>query len=151
MKQVNIFLLLRFVVAGVFLVSGTEKLLSPSENFLYVIENYQVLPWPVVQRLVAVVFPWLELILGAFLLLGLWTRVTLWGVGLMTGTFIGVVGQAIVRHLPIESCGCFGELVKVPLTVIVAMDSTILLLVIGMARYLARTTVVSLDQVFRKK
>jgi uncharacterized membrane protein YphA (DoxX/SURF4 family) len=148
-KSLNFFLLFRVVVAGVFIVSGVEKLLSPYENFLYVIQNYEVLPWEFLQRAVALGYPWLELILGVFLLAGLWLRLVLYGIGFMTCSFIGAVGQAILRKLPIESCGCFGELLKVPLPVIILMDSTILLCVILMLRNLSQTHVFSLDRYFK--
>ena len=151
MIRLNVLLLFRLVVSGIFIVSGAEKLLSPMENFLYVIQNYHVLPWPVLERLTALVFPWAELFLGVFLLLGLWTRVSLYGVAVMSGSFIFVVGQAIARKLPIESCGCFGELLKVPLPVIVAMDSTIAACAILMLCNLSLTNAFSLDRVFLKK
>lgn len=150
MKKVNIFLILRVIASGVFIFSGGEKLLSPYENFLYVIQNYQVLPSPALERLVASTFPWIEFFLGVFLFVGLWTRLSLCGVGLMSASFIVVVSQAIFRKLPIESCGCFGELIKAPLPVIVGMDSAILICVILMLRHLARTKMFSLDRYFSR-
>ena len=148
MIKLIFFLLLRGVVAGIFIVSGTEKLLSPYENFLYVIQNYQVLPWPGMERMVAHVFPWIELSLGVFLISGLWIRWVLLGLAASTATFIFIVSQAIIRNLPINSCGCFGDLVKVPLPVILTMDSLILISIFLMSYNRTQILRFSLDQYF---
>ncbi|MFH0753332.1 MAG: MauE/DoxX family redox-associated membrane protein [Candidatus Omnitrophota bacterium] len=118
----NIFVLtLRFTVAIIFIVSGFEKLTSPSENFLYVLQAYQVFP-DFLARIFSVVFPWIELLLGVFLALGLWLRWALIGLGCMSASLILVVGQAIWRKLPIDSCGCFGSLVHLPLHGVIFLD-----------------------------
>lgn len=150
MKNLHPLFFLRLLIAGIFIISGTEKLLTPYENFLYVIQNYRVMPWAWSEELVAQVFPWLELFLGVFLFLGLWTRGALAGVAGMSTTFIIVVGQAIIRALPIHSCGCFGDLVKVPLPVIIAMDTMILAGTVLMLRHETQTRVWSLDAFFEK-
>jgi uncharacterized membrane protein YphA (DoxX/SURF4 family) len=144
-----ILLILRVMVASVFIVSGTEKLLQPSQNFLYVIQGYQIFPWLIVERMVAVVFPWIELFLGVLLMLGLWLRVTLSGLWLCTLTFILLVGQAQIRLLPISSCGCFGDLVKLPLPVVMTFDSDMLLIITLLFSSLAKTSFLSLDRYFQ--
>ena len=114
-------LVLRFVIALIFIISGGEKLISPPENFLYVLQAYAVFPDTLV-RVAAVVFPWIELGVGVFLALGLWLRPTVFVLACMSGSLIMVVAQAIIRKLPIDSCGCFGNLVHLPLRGVIILD-----------------------------
>ena len=85
--------LLRLIIGGVFLFSSLGKLISPYQNFLYVIQAYQLLPsWG--ELLTAQVFPWIELIVGTFVFLGLWTPWALRGALVLFGVLVLVVGQA---------------------------------------------------------
>jgi len=143
----NIAVLFRWLIGLLFIVSGGEKLIGPYQNFLFVVQNYQFLP-PLFEELVARLFPWIELILGIFLLLGLWTRQALFGILLMFGGFMTIVGQAIVRDLPITECGCFGELISFPLPVILTFDSTMFLISLWLSKRLDLTRKISLDQYF---
>jgi putative oxidoreductase len=142
--------ILRIVVGLVFILSGSEKLLQPSENFLYVIRGYDVLPFAALENLVALIFPWVELILGCFLVLGLWLRVTLLGVWLCLMTFLSIVGQAIFRDLAISECGCFGDLVKLPLPTIMTFDSILFLITSFLFFAMTKTRAWSLDQHFQR-
>jgi hypothetical protein len=141
----------RFALGLIFTVSGFEKALSPSENFLYVIQQYQALPGPLA-HLASVVFPWIELFIGIFLILGLWLPVALRLSALMNGTLVLMVGQAILRRLPFGDCGCFGELVHLPLKGVLVLDLAMLAAAIMCLRDLPGTSRCSLDMVyFRKK
>jgi hypothetical protein len=120
----HLLLALRFALATVFLISGWEKAVNPPENFLYVLQAYNVLP-DALARLVSVVFPWVELSLGMSLSLGLWLKASLAGVVCVSGSLLLVVGQAIVRQLPIDDCGCFGNLVHLPLRGVIFLDAAI--------------------------
>jgi hypothetical protein len=111
----------RFCLALVFIVSGFEKLLGPSENFLYVLQAYNVFP-SFLEHLASVVFPWIELVLGVFLMLGLWLRFSLLGIAVVSGALILIVLQAIIRQLPIDNCGCFGDLIHLPLRGVILID-----------------------------
>lgn len=93
--------------------------------------------------------PWLELFVGIFLVLGLWLPWTLKAaMGLFLG-FILVVAQALIRHLPITKCGCFGELISVPLPVILMMDSSLLLITGILLLKKEKTNMLSLDNYFK--
>ena len=135
---------LRILVGMVFVVSGAEKLIWPYQNFLYVIENYHILPG-FLEMLTARTFPWIELFLGIFMVLGLWLDFTLRGVLVMAAVFIMVVSQAIVRQLPVSECGCFGQLISLPLKKIILLDSGILILVFCMIKKFSATSRFSLD------
>ena len=99
---------LRILIGLLFLFSGAEKLINPYQNFLYALQAYQVLPgWAEVA--VARSFPWIELFVGIFCLLGLWCEAALNGALVLFAVFVTVIGQALLRGLDIDQCGCFGR------------------------------------------
>ena len=118
---------LRAVLGAVFLVSGFQKLLSPYQNFAAVIEKFELLKGPSVTVL-AQTLPWAEFVLGVFLVLGLWERLALFGLWAMNVLFLGVLSSALIRKLPIDSCGCFGEAVTLSLPKILAVDAALFFL-----------------------
>ena len=135
---------LRIIIGSIFIFSGLGKLLSPYQNFLYVIQAYQLLPsWGEV--LVAQIFPWIELMVGIFVLLGLWASWSLRGVLVLFGIFVAVVGQALIRGLPLENCGCFGEWVHLKPQTVIIMDSLSLLLIFVLLRNFSYVRKISLD------
>lgn len=141
--------ILRILIGSVFLVSGLGKLLGPYQNFLYVIQAYELLPsWAEV--LTAQVFPWIELIVGVFVLLGLWIPWSLRGALVLFCIFVVVVGQALIRNLPLENCGCFGEWIHLKPQTVIIMDSLSLLLVFLSLRHLPGAKKFSLDSYFEK-
>jgi uncharacterized membrane protein YphA (DoxX/SURF4 family) len=146
----NILLALRFVMALIFVVSGFEKAVSPPENFLYLLQAYDFLPGALV-RPAALVFPWIELAIGVFLTLGLWTRLALTGLLCMSGSLILVVGQAIMRRLPIESCGCFGDLVHLPLRGVIILDMAVFAGALYCSLNIAAVRRFSLDNLFDRQ
>ena len=100
----------RVALGAVFLVSGCLKI-NETFEFLQTLAGYQLLPsgW---EYPVAVVVPRLELLLGLFLIAGLFTRAAALGT-LVTSLGFGIfVGSALVRGLDIE-CGCFAANTKV--------------------------------------
>lgn len=135
------------VLGCIFVVSGLGKLVSPYQNFLYVIQAYQLLPsWA--ETASARLFPWLELFTGIFLLVGLWTSWSARAACVLYAIFLAVVGQALVRNLPLESCGCFGEWVHLKPQVVFVMDGVSLALTLIMLRNPAASKKLSLDSYF---
>lgn len=148
MKTLNIFVALRIFLSLIFLISGIEKVFSPYQNFLYVVQGYQVFP-VVLEEAIARIVPWLELFLGLFLLLGLWLKVSLRATALMYIGFISIVGQALVRKLPLEECGCFGQLITLTPSQIILMDLGFLLLTIIVLKNLQKSLVLSIDNAYQ--
>lgn len=148
-RKINIFVVLRIVIGCLFIISGFEKLISPYQNFLYVIQGYQFLP-DHGEEIVARVMPWVEFFTGIFLLLGFNLAWSLRAAFLFFLTFIIVVSQALIRHLPIDECGCFGELISFPPQGVLIMDSVCLILVAKLHQRLGKTSAMSLDQYFLK-
>ena len=141
------YFILRIIIGSIFIVSGLGKLLGPYQNFLYVIQAYQVLPsWAEV--LTAQIFPWIEFFVGIFVLLGLWTSWSLRGALVLFGVFVVVVGLALIRGLPLESCGCFGEWIHLRLQSVIIIDSASFLLTLLLLYNIPQTRKLSLDSYF---
>lgn len=99
-------LVVRLYLGGVFLAACTHKIAHP-EVFALDVATYQFLPlWSV--NLFAIVVPWLELVAGAALILGLRVRAAaLLVVGMMISFMIAL---AWALHLGLDmSCGCFAS------------------------------------------
>lgn len=112
---------LRVAAGAVFIFSGLVKLLQPYQNFLAVIDRFQIISGaPAVWT--AHALPWMEYLFGVFLVLGLWSRVATAALWLMSTGLIGVILQALARKLPIEDCGCFGEAFSLPLNRVIFID-----------------------------
>lgn len=143
------FAVIRILIGLVLLASGLEKVTSPYQNFQYAIEAYHLLPgWG--EEWTARIFPWLELFAGLFAVLGLWTQAALKAVLLFFAVFILVVGQALLRGLPLDQCGCFGQALHVPPQVIIVFDSACLLLTALLLRNPRKSQQLSLDKYFEK-
>ena len=140
---------MRILVGFVFVISGTEKLLSPYQNFLYAIQGYDLIgpPW---DDLVARFFPWAELIAGVFVILGLWTLWALRCLLFFVTIFLIIVGQAIIRNLPLNECGCFGSLFSFPLPTVILMDSVLWMYIALLIIRIERSSIFSLDEFFIK-
>ncbi len=97
----------RLALGGVFIYSGWLKAVAPAEEFAYAIETYKVVP-PGLAMFAAMTVPWIEIYLGAFLASGVFMRYSAFCLGATLIGFEGLLLQAIIRKLPVTSCGCFG-------------------------------------------
>ncbi len=100
-------LLARFYLGGVFLFAAWGKILDPYE-FAVNIATYQVLPLELV-NLSAIVLPWIELVAGVLLILGVFTRAESLLVNGMLLVFIAAIASALYRELDLGTCGCFAS------------------------------------------
>lgn len=120
MKSV-LFTALRALLGSVFAASGLIKLLQPSEQFLAVILGFEIVGgFPA--RLLAVALPWAEFTLGVFLILGLWSSIATLGLWALNSAFILALASVLIRRLPLENCGCFGEKFSLPVWATVLLD-----------------------------
>jgi uncharacterized membrane protein YphA (DoxX/SURF4 family) len=97
-------LLLRLALGCVFVVASLDKIQNPGQ-FAKNIANYRLLPYESIDG-IAIILPWLEIITGTLLILGVWTRASALITISLLLAFIFAVSQALWRHLDI-SCGCF--------------------------------------------
>jgi len=94
----------RWCLGGLFLYAGIMKAHDPA-GFALVIYNYKLLPGWMVNPL-AIVLPWVEILAGLCLVLGVYLT---GGTVLVTGLlviFAGALGINAVRGLDV-ACGCF--------------------------------------------
>jgi len=94
----------RLILGGVFIYASFDKILHPAA-FAEAVFNYQILPAQLI-NLMALILPWLELILGVLLLSGIWVSGAVLGVNLLMVTFLAALVFNTARGLNI-SCGCF--------------------------------------------
>lgn len=104
--RARIALVLRLVLAAVFLYAGLAKLLQP-RDLAVDIANYRVLPASFVAPL-AVALPGIEIACGVCLFLGRTARAAGLLATVMMTAFTVAVGQALWRGINLE-CGCFGD------------------------------------------
>jgi hypothetical protein len=100
-----IWLLIRAIVSGLFVVAGLLKL-RDAELTLISVYQYQLMSWESAGVLAATL-PWIEIAGGV----GIWLpKLRLGGATLCLGLtvlFIAALGSAVARDLDV-SCGCFG-------------------------------------------
>lgn len=97
-------ILLRLAFGGILIAASIDKILHPVQ-FSQAVENYQLVG-EIISRWTAVWLPYLELIIGIFLILGVWMEAAaIINFGMMA-MFFAAVFQAYARGLDIH-CGCF--------------------------------------------
>ena len=100
----RLFLLGRLALGFIFIFASIDKILNPAA-FSEVIANYQLLPDQAI-NVMAIVLPWLELILGALLVAGLWLPGVVALATLLLVVFFLALLISLARGLDIH-CGCF--------------------------------------------
>ncbi|UCE84150.1 MAG: DoxX family membrane protein [Deltaproteobacteria bacterium] len=108
-------LVARVILACVFIVASLDKIKHP-DSFAEAVFNYQLLP-DVAVNLVAIWLPWLELVGGVLLLLGIWVRGSIVVLSGLMVVFLGALGVNLARGLDIH-CGCFISDSADPITVL---------------------------------
>jgi uncharacterized membrane protein YphA (DoxX/SURF4 family) len=94
----------RLILGGVFIYASWDKILNPAA-FAEAVFKYQLLPSQLI-NLMALILPWLELILGVLLLSGFWLSGAALGVNLLMIVFLSAIIFNAARGLDIP-CGCF--------------------------------------------
>ncbi len=98
-------LVLRVALGLVFLAAGGLKI-GHADVFAAEIAGFQLLPHVLIAPL-ALLLPFLELMIGVYLLLGLFTRFAAWFAALEMAVFAVAIASAVMRGIS-TSCGCFG-------------------------------------------
>jgi uncharacterized membrane protein YphA (DoxX/SURF4 family) len=97
--------LARLVVGGVFLAAGVLKV-GHAALFASELAAMRIVPSHLIAP-IALVLPFFEIALGAYVLAGLYVRVAALVALVQLAILAGVVASVVLRHLPV-SCGCFG-------------------------------------------
>jgi uncharacterized membrane protein YphA (DoxX/SURF4 family) len=96
--------LCRLLIGGSFIYTGFPKLLEP-DHFARLVNGYRILH-PELVNLVGITLPWMEVVAGVFLVVGVLPGSSALVIGGMLAVFIGAGFLALVRGMEI-SCGCF--------------------------------------------
>ena len=93
----------RIILGAVFLWASFGKILEPGD-FARSISNYHIVPFGI-ENIVALILPWLELLIGMGLILGIMVDGSVQISAILLIMFIIMIGQAMLRGFNIE-CGC---------------------------------------------
>jgi len=97
-------LLARLWLGATFVISGVSKTHYFNE-FQRAVYDYGLVPIPVA-TFISYCVPGIEILLGAYVVLGLFLRPATLGLGLMLVGFIGILTYALATGLDID-CGCY--------------------------------------------
>jgi uncharacterized membrane protein YphA (DoxX/SURF4 family) len=96
---------LRIGLGAIFIVAGLSKI-GHAALFASEIAGFRLLPQAIVPAL-ALGLPFLELLLGAYLVIGLFSRASAWIAAALLLVFDLAIASAVARGLAVN-CGCFG-------------------------------------------
>jgi putative oxidoreductase len=115
----------RVALGVVFVYSGWTKIADPP-GFAHMVWNYKILP-PALVNIVALVLPWVEVLAGAALVAGIWSRSAALILAALLTVFIAGIALNLHRGNPID-CGCFStsSVGKTPEEMLAAMRLDIL-------------------------
>ena len=105
MNKINTYLILliRCLLGLVFVYASYDKILDPGK-FARDIANYHIVPFGL-ENSIAIILPWLELLIGAGIILGIFLDGSVVLSGSFLILFIFMIFQAMMRGFNIE-CGC---------------------------------------------
>lgn len=94
----------RFILGSVFIYASIDKIAFP-KDFAEIVINYHILPQKIAAYF-AYLLPWIELILGICLLIGLYYRESAFVLSLFLIVFVAAI---IIKSATgtLENCGCF--------------------------------------------
>ena len=93
----------RIVLGAIFLLASFDKISDPA-NFARSISNYHIVPFGL-ENIIAIILPWLELLIGMGLILGIMIDGSARISAYLMVMFILMISQAMLRGYNIE-CGC---------------------------------------------
>jgi cobalt-zinc-cadmium efflux system protein len=99
----------RLILGAVFIIASVDKIYHPAA-FAQAIYNYQIIPGALI-NIMAIILPWLEVLLGLFLIIGLWLPGTVTLTNVLLLTFFGALVFNMARGLDVH-CGCFSTSAK---------------------------------------
>ncbi|MDX1583676.1 MAG: MauE/DoxX family redox-associated membrane protein [Thermoanaerobaculia bacterium] len=98
------------ILLGLFFIIAALPKITDPPAFAQLIYNYKLVASDLagvnVLNLMALALPWLELLLGLALVLGIWRRTAVLFIGALLVVFIVAISINLVRGNPID-CGCF--------------------------------------------
>ena len=98
-------------LGAVFIYASWDKIAQPRE-FARIVYHYQIIGPSqalgyVPANLLAVTLPWIEMVTGALLVVGVWRREAAAMAAAMLVAFVVAVSWALFNGIDIANCGCF--------------------------------------------
>jgi len=90
---------------GIFFVVASLPKLGDPPSFAHMVYNYRIVPGALI-NLMALTMPWLELLCGLALILGIWKDAARTLIALLLLVFIVAISINLMRNNAID-CGCF--------------------------------------------
>ena len=138
---------LRLILGATFIAAGAGKL-PMRDDFVYVVIGYHVLPDAMAQSY-AIALPWVEIVIGAFLILGLFSRIAS-GVGILTVLSFIIANTIVLSRGLNPSCDCLGWLASLQTRDALIIDFVLLIMAVQIL--LHKGDFLSLDsRFFRRK
>jgi uncharacterized membrane protein YphA (DoxX/SURF4 family) len=94
----------QIALGAIFVAAALPKIADPP-SFAHMVYNYRILPAPLI-NITALLMPWVELLCGLALILGVWTRPARTILGLLLVVFVAAIAFNLARGNAID-CGCF--------------------------------------------
>jgi putative oxidoreductase len=94
----------QLALGAIFVAAAVPKIADPP-SFAHMIYNYRLLPGGLI-NISSIVMPWIELLCGLALILGVWRKAALSIIGTMLVVFIIAISINLARGNAID-CGCF--------------------------------------------
>ena len=141
-------LLLRLIVGSIFVFYGVSKLPLHSQ-FVAIVEGYQLLP-QLLATAYALTLPWVELLAGSYLILGILLKPSAIVIVLVGISFMIANISAIIQGE--QYCGsCFGEVFPLLVSQALALDIFIMIAAILLLTYGGRKHLFSFDSWFTNR
>jgi putative oxidoreductase len=94
----------QLALGAIFIIAALPKIIDPP-SFAHMIYNYRLLPAGLI-NISSLVMPWVELLCGIALVLGVWRRAALTIITILLVVFIVAISINLGRGNAID-CGCF--------------------------------------------
>ena len=94
----------QIALGAIFIAAAIPKIADPP-SFAHMVYNYRLVPGPLV-NITALFMPWLEILAGAALILGVWKKAARDLIAAMLVVFMIAISINLIRNNAID-CGCF--------------------------------------------
>lgn len=118
----------RIILAILFLASALGKLVNLERYSVDAVYNFGILPIALA-RPFGLILPFLELLCALGLLLGILTRLSALGIGLMSLSFFIAKAYVLAQGRNIE-CGCFGAVIDTFISFTIYLDIPVLIMAV---------------------
>jgi uncharacterized membrane protein YphA (DoxX/SURF4 family) len=129
LQKTQILLISRLILGALFIFASIDKIIHPLA-FAQVIHYYRLTP-PDLINLLALLFPWMELVAGLFLIIGYRVKSSSLIINILLVFFIVVLAITAFRGINV-ACGCFSTSTAVKSNLVLRIIEDIGMLLLGL-------------------